>query len=87
MGTTIVTANRQEAHRYIDIISEKKLSVVISLLGVLAEDDSEPLIIETDLTMDEKESVRRSKKRRITRPDDFVSLKDAKAQIYAKQSA
>jgi hypothetical protein len=66
---------RQEAHAYIDDISENKLEALRPLLSVLAE---ESVIIETDLTEEEQELIAEGMAEYAKNPESFVSLESIK---------
>jgi 16S rRNA C1402 (ribose-2'-O) methylase RsmI len=63
------TALRNELHSFIDIIPERKLHVLKSLLSVLAE---EPFVIETDLTKEEKEIIADGRREYAEHPESFT---------------
>ena len=58
----------------------------IRLLLEMLTDDWTP-VIETDLTKEEKEIVRKGRKQYKEHPEDFISLEDLEAKIYGKKSA
>jgi len=63
-------AVRKELKRCIDAIPEKQLEIVRPMLYFLAE--NQPVVIETDLTAEEKAVVRAGKKERRTAPENFT---------------
>jgi len=64
-------AVRQEIHNLIDTIPERNLYALRPLLNVLVD---YPVIIETDLTDEEKEWIREGDKHYSEHPEDFVPL-------------
>jgi hypothetical protein len=77
-----LTAIRQELYGFIDLLPEKSIPAVKSLLKILTEDSSSVVSIETDLTDEEIEMLREDQKRYKLHPEDYVSLKEAKKTIY-----
>ena len=64
---------RQEIHSAIDSLAEKDLASLKPLIDHLV-DLSDPLIIETDLTPDEKAILDAGAKEYEENPDSFISL-------------
>ncbi|GHU74460.1 hypothetical protein FACS1894188_02740 [Clostridia bacterium] len=71
MGDVVV---RRQLHECLDVISEVRLKAIEPLLFMLA--DSEPLVIENDLTDEEEQSVRTAAEEYKKNPSAFVSLDD-----------
>ncbi|GHV07610.1 hypothetical protein AGMMS50229_14710 [Campylobacterota bacterium] len=87
MSSRVATAtSRQELHGFIDILPERSIQAVKSLLEVLTDDNWTP-VIETDLSEEEPESAKAGLDHYRKSPDDFISLGDLKAKVYGKQSA
>lgn len=77
------TTLRQELHDFIDIMPERKLSALKPLISILMEEEEligvedipeSEIIIETDLTDEEIESIDRVAARYYTHPEEFVTL-------------
>ena len=68
-----MTAMLQEIYAYIDDMPESKLEALRQFLRAFID---EPLIIETDLTDEEREIVRRSREHYRAHPEDFIPLED-----------
>ena len=64
---------RQRLHDYIDAMPDYGLSLVEPILAHFAD---EPLIIETDLTADEKAVIEAGRVLRREHPEEFISLND-----------
>jgi len=62
---------RQELHNYIDAIPERNLGLLRPLLSYFAD---EPLIIETDLTDEERAVIAEGRRRYREHPEDFIPL-------------
>jgi hypothetical protein len=62
---------RQEIHTFIDDIAESKLIALKPLLCALADDS---IVIETDLTQEEKEIVAKSMTEYEKNPNEFIPL-------------
>ena len=62
---------RAEVHEYIDNLSDQKLSALKPILSLLMD---EPLVIETDLTDEEKEIIRKGREE--YKKGGYISLKD-----------
>jgi len=71
---------RRELKRYIDVIPENNLEIVRPMLSFLAENQAayNPLVIETNLTADEKAVIRAGRKERKEHPENFTSWADVK---------
>jgi hypothetical protein len=68
---------RRELHSFIDELPDASLEAVRSLLSYLAkEPDGEPLVLETDLTDEERAIIAAGRKDFIERPEMFVALED-----------
>ena len=66
---------RQELHSYLDILPEAKLEVLKPLLSFLAHDAAEgEMIIETDLTDEERAIIAEGMEEYAKDPSSFVSL-------------
>ncbi|MCL2042681.1 MAG: hypothetical protein FWG89_00930 [Treponema sp.] len=68
---TTQTVNRQHLHDYINAMPEYSLHIVEPILAHFAD---EPLVIETNLTADEKADIAEGRKLRKEYPEEFVSL-------------
>ena len=68
-----MTAMLQEIYAYIDDMPESKLEALRQFLRAFMND---PLIIETDLTDEEREIVKKSREHYMTHPEDFILLED-----------
>ena len=68
---TIQPASRQRLHEYIDAMPEYSLPIVEPILAHFAD---EPLVIETNLTPDEKADIKEGRKLRREHPEEFISL-------------
>jgi hypothetical protein len=64
-------AVRQEIHNLVDTMPERNLYALRPLLDVLV---NEPIIIETDLTDEEKALIEEGDKHYREHPEDFVPL-------------
>jgi len=66
---------RKELKRYIDAIPENNLEIVRPMLSYLAGNRAiyEPIVIETNLTPDEKAVVLSGRKERMKHPENFTS--------------
>ena len=82
MNTTANTV-RRELKRYIDAIPENNLEIVRPMLSFLAGNQviNEPLIIETNLTVDEKATIKAGRKERKEHPENFTSWATVKTRI------
>jgi hypothetical protein len=67
-----ITAIRNELHAFIDTMPERTLYALKPLLTVLAE--TEPVIIETDLTDEERAIIAEGDRRFKEHPETFVPL-------------
>ena len=66
---------RQELHAYLDILPDTKLKVLKPLLSFLANDAAEDeIIIETDLTDEERAVIAEGMEEYARDPDSFVPL-------------
>jgi hypothetical protein len=66
---------RQELHAYLDILPEAKLKVLKPLLSFLAHDmPDDEIIIETDLTDEEREIIAQEMEEYAIDPGSFVPL-------------
>ena len=68
------TAVRRELKRYIDVIPENNLEIVRPMLSFLAGNQAmiEPLVIETNLTSEEKSIIKAGRKERKEHPENFT---------------
>jgi len=67
------TTVRRELKRYIDEIPESNLEILRPMLSFLAGNKAnEPLIIETNLTADEKAVIKTGRKERKEHPESFT---------------
>jgi len=77
------TANivRRELKRYIDAIPEPNLEIVRPMLSFLAGNQAmnEPFAIETNLTADEKATIKAGRKERKEHPENFTPWATVKA--------
>ena len=70
---------RQELHSYLDILPEAKLEALKPLLSFLAHDTAEDeIIIETDLTDEERAIIAQGMEEYARDPGSFVSLESIK---------
>ena len=75
------TAIRRELKRYIDAIPENNLEIIRPMLSFLAGNQAnEPLVIETNLTADEKAVVKAGRKERREHPENFTPWAVVKAE-------
>ena len=72
---TATATMRQEIQSFIECVPDEKIPTLRSLVEFLAD---EPLIIETDLTDEEKRIIKRDAARFKTHPEEFVSWKKLK---------
>ena len=77
-----ITAVRRELKRYIDAIPENNLEIVRPMLSFLAGNKVmyEPLVIETNLTPDEKAIIKAGRKERKEHPENFTPWASVKAE-------
>jgi hypothetical protein len=68
---TAQTVTRQQLHGYIDAMPDYGLSIVEPILAHFADDQ---IIIETDLTAEEKADIAEGRKERREHPENFISL-------------
>lgn len=68
---------RQRLHQYIDAMPDYGLPIVEPILAHFADD---PLVIETNLTAEEKEDIAEGRKLRREHPEEFISLDHYLAQ-------
>jgi hypothetical protein len=74
------TAIRRELKRYIDAIPESNLEIVRPMLSFLAGNQAnEPLVVETNLTAEEKAVVKAGRKERKEHPENFTPWVTVKA--------
>jgi hypothetical protein len=80
------TAIRRELKRYIDAIPESNLEIVRPMLSYLAgnQTQNEPLVIETNLTKEEKAIVKAGRKERKEHPENFTPWSAIKAETVKK---
>jgi len=80
---TETTALRQELHKFIDIMPERKLSALKPLIFILMEEEyligmedipESEIAIETDLTDEERAIIARGVARYHEHPEEFVTL-------------
>ena len=64
-------ANRQRLHDYINSMPEYSIPIVEPILAHFAD---EPLVIETNLTADEKADIMEGRKLRKEHPEEFITL-------------
>jgi hypothetical protein len=74
-GTQTVTL-RRELHGFIDAMPAWRLAPLKLLLADLAEPDEPIIIIETDLTEEERQLCIEGEKHFHEHPEDFISLDD-----------
>ncbi|GHV08503.1 hypothetical protein AGMMS50229_17040 [Campylobacterota bacterium] len=79
------SANRQELYGFIDMLPERSIPAVRSLLEMLSEDYWKP-VIETDLTKEEIEMLREDREHRKNHPEDYVPLEEAEKIIFGKKN-
>ena len=77
MTTQTHTALRQELHAFIDVIPPKRLTALKPLLADLAEPD---IIIETNLTSQERALLAEGMREYDRNPDSFVTLAEYKTR-------
>ena len=75
---TTQPATRQRLHDYIDAMPDYGLSIIEPLLAHFAD---EPLIIETNLTAEEKAVIEEGRKERKEHPENFTPWAAIKAGI------
>ena len=73
------TTIRRELKRYIDAIPESNLEIVRPMLSFLAGNQA-PLVIETNLTADEKAVIKAGRKERKEHPENFTPWATIKAR-------
>ena len=66
---------RKELHSLIDSMPEYKLNALRPLFGILVDDE---VIIETDLTDEEKAIIEEGDRRYKEHPEDFIPLENLK---------
>ncbi|MDR2505056.1 MAG: hypothetical protein LBD16_03005 [Oscillospiraceae bacterium] len=71
-----MTAIQQEMHEYIDDLPDDKLYVLRPLLRLLRGGMDDELIIETDLTDEEKQIIAEGRKEYLEHPETFVKFSD-----------
>ena len=72
---TTQPATRQRLHDYIDAMPDYGLPIVEPILAHFAD---EPLIIETNLTSEEKTIIQEGRKERKEHPESFITLAEYK---------
>jgi hypothetical protein len=72
---------RRELKRYIDVIPESNLEIVRPVLSFLAKNQTvkEPLVVESNLTADEKQIIKAGRKERKEHPENFTAWKTIKS--------
>jgi hypothetical protein len=74
------TTKRRELKRYIDAIPESNLDIIRPMLSFLAGNQAnEQLVIETNLTADEKAVIKAGRKERKEHPENFTPWATVKA--------
>jgi DNA-binding LacI/PurR family transcriptional regulator len=68
---TTQTVTREQLHGYIDAMPDYGIPIVGPLLAHFADDT---IIIETDLTTEEKADIAEGRKERKEHPENFISL-------------
>jgi hypothetical protein len=81
------TAVRRELKRYIDAIPASNLEIVRPMLLYLAETQTGQLVIETNLTADEKAVIKAGRKERKEHPENFTPWATIKAEPLKKRAA
>jgi hypothetical protein len=76
-----MTAIRQRLMDYIETMPEHNLSIVEPILAHLA-DESDELIIDTDLTEEEKAEVEAALKEKEEHPENFTPLSEIARKTY-----
>jgi hypothetical protein len=74
----MIATVRQELHNLIDALPERNLYALKPLLSILVNDR---VVIETDLTAEEKEIIAKGREHYRKHPEDFVPLDIAGNQI------
>jgi len=74
-------AIRRELKRYIDAMPESNLEVVRPVLSFLAGSYTEPLTIETNLTLKEKAVIKEGRKERKEHPENFTPWEKIKKNV------
>ena len=76
------TAVRKELKRYIDVIPESNLEIVRPMLSFLAGKQAlnKPLVIETNLTAEEKAVIKAGRKERKEHTENFTPWATIKAE-------
>jgi hypothetical protein len=77
------TAIRRELKGYIDTLPEASLEAVRPLLRSYSEGEAggEPLVYETDLTVEEREWIAEGMKEYEEHPENFISWADMKKEL------
>ena len=65
------TANRQRLHEYINAMPDYSIPIVDPILAHFAD---ERLVIETDLTAEEKADIAQGRRLRMENPEEFITL-------------
>ena len=79
------TATRRELKRYIDAIPESNLEIVRPMLSFLAGNQSKTLVIETNLTAEEKAVIKAGRKERKEYPENFTPWATVKAEKNSRK--
>jgi hypothetical protein len=80
------TAVRKELKRFIDAIPESNLEIVRPMLSFLAGyQANKTLVIETDLTAEEKAVIKAGRKERKEHPENFTPWATIKAEPTTKK--
>jgi len=74
MNTAILDA-RKELHSLIDNMPERKINALLPLFDILVDDE---IVIETDLTDEERTIIEEGDRHYREHPEDFVSLESIK---------
>jgi hypothetical protein len=70
---------KQRIYSSVDMLSYKKMLLIADLLSMMTTNE-EPLIIETDLTDEERELIQNDKLEYKNHPENFVNLTEIIAQ-------
>jgi hypothetical protein len=81
------TAVRKELKRYIDAIPESNLEIVRPMLSFLAgnQAQSKTLVIETNLTAEEKAVIKAGRKERKEHPENFTPWAAVKTEKNSRK--
>ena len=80
------TAVRRELKCYIDAIPESNLEIIRPMLSFLAGNQTKTLVIETDLTVEEKAVIKAGRNERKEHPENFTPWAAVKAENPAPSS-